>query len=367
MIYEGLDIGDIEFPENEPIDISEELEDNDSSFVTAEDEDLDEPIDNDSTPVKKSIEDLEDDDEEEDLNNSDDIEITPENNPINMLVGVLKETGIINVEDEELKENLDEDYLQNKIAETISKGKQEFIDNIENGDYKDVVDLINKGVPVAQAFQAIVQTSNYSDIDADSLDTEDFKQIIKDYLLAEDPDISEDEINDTIESYELANRIEAVGKKNLEKLQKNEEKQRLEIKAKVDEANALKVKQYDEFKNSYIEKVNSSKEIIPGIPVNDITKKTLIESKFKRDKDGKTKFNKVIESKPDLLTQIEYFVNVLEGDWSKLNASLKTKAVKELKSTVDSKEPVKKSTGGFDSRVMEKWLKRTTFNKNNLK
>jgi len=294
--------------------------------------------------------------EDEETSTQDDY--TPEKNPINILAGVLKDSGVISVSDEDLTQHLDEDYLTNQIKSEIEKGKDEFIEGIENKDYKDVVTLINKGVPINQAFEAVVKTAQYSNLNFDEFDEEDHKILIRDEMLSNDPETSEEDITEAIETFELANNLSKMAKKSFEKLQRNEIKQREVLKKQVDIQNQEKLKQIQEHKENFEKKIKEAKEIIPGIPINDGVRKIILDSEFKKDKEGKSKFNKIIESKPELLDQIKYFVNVLEGDWAKLNNGLKTKAVKDLKSKLDNPVQNKSKLSTIDTRAIERYLNR---------
>jgi len=278
------------------------------------------------------------------LDNKDTKEDTPNSdNKLSPFAAVLKEKGVLpNIDLKELSKLNSEDqidYLVDKQDELIANGISQWIDTLPPV-LQRVVENYAEGVPLNRILNVVDKLTEYSSIKEEDLVKDDamMKRVLledkisKGYSKAD----AEEEIDSLVD-------LEKPAKSALKRLQAEQIN-----KLDVDKQRALKDKNAFEQRNrdtiNYVSKiVKDSKEIIPGLPLNEMSKSRIMESMFQPvdyDKNGNpiSKVQAMRNEDPIRFElAIHYLADITNGftDYSKLVKSAKTNAVKELEKELD--------------------------------
>ena len=317
---------------------------------------------------EETLEEVEEDDiKDENNNNSSSDESF---SPVTSLASSLFEEGVLaSMTEEEVKNIKSGTDLINAIKKQIKEN--EFADLSD--EEKDYLDAIRKGVPVEDYIKSKEAYDSYSSIDDEDLESEENKnlrfQLIKNSFLLKGIDAEKAE-KLTKRTFDTGEDIEDA-KTALEEL-KNYEKSNIEnLKAeKEKERQAVIKKQAEEF-NTIKNLVNTTEEVIPGLRVDDNTKKEverLITKPFTKDSNGNQVnevIGKMIEDK-NYFVKLHYLHHLTEGftKFDKLVNKAKTQAVKSLEEKLRLQDsrigstkqsiPSKSNDGLF--RVIDKFI-----------
>lgn len=248
----------------------------------------------------------------------DDVEVNS-SSLVKQLVEAFAKDGVLAVDDEDIKAVKDFEGIKDLIAKTIKTN--EYSDLSEEA--KSALEAIRKGVPVDR----VVQNYN-TELTLSNIDEEDFVE-------AED---DEDEVAD--QKKDLRQKLiyqdllskgysEAVARSKTEKSFRNnddEEDAKIAATALLEKIKERKVadlvaaedraKDIEKQKEVFVESINNTKELVPGLPLTNDVKKWLVQSMTTptgRTKDGKVRTvvsDKRAEDQTGFDTKLNYYIKL---------------------------------------------------------
>lgn len=246
------------------------------------------------------------------------------------------DNDILDLNDEEKEVDFSKEGLQTLIQETVEKKSTEAINTFKEGlgtDAKGLLDVLEKGGNV-EDYVKMNQQIDFSNIALESSDGKDYQKnqsyLVEDWMKLQD--YEQDEIDDTINDYIESGMLKkqaTIAQKKLTKWQENENKSLLEGKeqALVEQAKAEKVAAV-EFKDSVLETRD-----ISGFQVTEGKAKKLYDFITKKDKEGKTSFDKTDTAENRML----YAYFAMEGfDKEKLSKDIASTQARTLKKKLSS-------------------------------
>lgn len=235
------------------------------------------------------------------------------------------EEGLLEGYDEEMEDT--PEAFQSMIEKTIEKGVEDYKNSFANPLSKQFLDYIENGGDPSQ-FMSMVSGPDYSKIDPDRVaDSEAMqKQLLRDQLAAQGED--QNEIEDIIEAFENSGQLEKQANRALTKLQKSQEKQRLDaIEAQKQQAADIKKKNQERLEE--LEGSINSAEEIGGFTLTKKAKKDFFNYMTKIDpKTGKTKLMADSENEDKQLLMAYLYFNDFKFD--KLEKKIASKETKSL-------------------------------------
>jgi hypothetical protein len=279
-------------------------------------------------------------------------EVPAENNtdssPVKALASFLKEKGIIEYTDEELRD--EDDFISESVQKTISKQVDEYKNSLPE-EIKQLVELYEDGVPLGALLEKEREIFEYSQVDITKIkDNINLQKTLVNNFYSEIGESSE-EIKERIQEFEDSGILEKEATRALNKLKIIQEQQKQDIIAQTQQQKKMREDRYREQLTRLQDTLKNTKEFIPGIATNEAEKKAVFEgiTKFSNGK------NKVMEfmDKPENYVLISYIANALKGDFSKLKKATTTQALNDIKSTISS-TPKKSVFSGVDQTILKK-------------
>lgn len=333
---EQLSIEDLENSSNDNQEIQNEKNDNENFSDNQQDSSLlDENLNEELKEFdidEASFEDINEENVSEDNDSSSDESFSP----VTSLASSLFEEGVLS--------SLTEDDIKNiKSGEDLISAVKKQIQENEFSDLteeqREYLDAIRKGVSLEEFAKAKETYDSYNSITEDDLVEEDNKnlrfQLIKNSFLLKGIEADKAE-KLTKRAFDLGEDVEDA-KNALDEL-KDYEKKSIETikKQKEEERKEIFKKQEEEF-NSIKNLINTTEEVIPGLKVDENSKKAvekLISRPFTKDKNGNQVnevIGKMIEDK-NYFVKLHYLHHITDGftKFDKLVSRAKTQAVKSL-------------------------------------
>ena len=265
-------------------------------------------------------------------------------------------------EEGNLSFDLDEKELQDIIEKNGEAGAMAYLWNKESefresrlkdmyeDDVKEFIELKDSGVDPERAKELMHSKIQFSTITPEQLEgegegAEELRRKVLKQDLINRTDLSEDEVDDQVESIILSGKDTDKAKKALGMINKfNNEQIALEKKAQAD-AEKVQAEQAKATRESMVKKINESKEIIPGYPISKQglknIEKMILEPAVKT-KDGRVlngvwaKFN---ENPEQSLIKLAAIMDsgIWDGKIDKLQKVAETKTAQKLEGLIKTK------------------------------
>lgn len=279
---------------------------------------------------------------------------TQEDSSLKVFASWLGDKGLVDYDEETFEDS--EDGLKKLMSSTVEKEVEKYKQSLPEDVHK-LVEFVEAGGDPKQFMDLYYNQSSWADFKLE--DEADSKTVLKEYLKAQGED--EDEITETLDTYEVSGILEKKAKAALTKLQNAEkgyQEQLVEVQKKYDaEQKVLAKQQYDKFKEDLY-----SKEDIQGFKLTPKTKDKLWDYIMKPDKTGKTELQKHNETNQNAQFMYAYLA-MNDWDLTKLEKEVKNKVNSELASKLsnfkDGRSKLKsgqsdsfsseKSTGNFSA------------------
>lgn len=274
--------------------------------------------------------------------------IVEEDSSIKVFASWLGEKGLVDFDAETFEDS--EDGLKKLMSSTVEREVENYKKSLPE-DVHRLVEFIEAGGNPKDYLDTYYGQASWSDFDV--IDDDSQKIVLREYLKAQGE--SEEEITETLDTYEVFGILEKKSKAALSKLQgfeKQYQEQIFESQKKIDAENKIAAKkQYDDFKaNLY------AKEDIQGFKLTPKLKDNLWDFIMKPDKSGKTGLQKHNETNENAQFMYAYLA-MNDWDISKLEIQVKNKVNSELSNRLsnskgDSRSKIK--SGQSDSFGQEK-------------
>jgi hypothetical protein len=261
---------------------------------------------------------------------------------------ILAENGILS---EELLEGFDGTaeglmgLMQKQIDSQIEDYKASLPDEV-----KSLIDNYEEGVPFDQLIQTKSAKIAYSNIEDSRLEEDENlqKYILKDYLLA--TGMKEAKVNKMIEKFEDSGELFDEAKDALGELKEMYGRHEEQLKEQAKKVRLEAEKEVKETLKLIEETVKAKTEIIPGVKLNDRSKRDLLEvlTKPVKMKNGQEVNRVVAERSKDPLNfdlTLAHLINlgVFDGKWDSVLGAASKKPFKDLEQAVKTGD--KKITG----------------------
>lgn len=259
----------------------------------------------------------------------------------------LGDKGLVDYDESSFEDS--EDGLKKLMSETVEKEVQNYKNSLPEDVHK-LVEFVEAGGNPKDFMDVYYNQSSWLDFKLE--DENDHKTVLKEYLKAQGED--EEEINETLDTYEVSGILEKKAKTALTKLQsleKTYQEQVVEAQKKYDvEQKALAKKQYEEFKSELY-----AKEEIQGFKLTPKMKDNLWDFIMKPDKTGKTGLQKHNETNKNAQFMYAYLA-MNDWDLSKLEKQVKNKVNSQLAEKLSNFKDgrTKLKSGQSDSFTQEK-------------
>jgi hypothetical protein len=272
---------------------------------------------------------------------------TSEDSSLKVFASWLGDKGLVDYDEETFEDS--EDGLKKLMSSTVEKEVERYKQSLPEDVHK-LVEFVEAGGDPKQFMDLYYNQSSWADFKLE--DESDSKAVLKEYLKAQGED--EDEINETLDTYEVSGILEKKAKTALTKLQnaeKSYQEQLVEVQKKYDaEQKELAKKQYEDFKAKLY-----AKDEIQGFKLTPKMKDNLWDFIMKPDKTGKTGLQKHNETNENAQFMYAYLA-MNDWDMSKLEVKVKNKVNSELASKLsnfkDGRSKLK--TGQNDSFSQER-------------
>lgn len=279
-----------------------------------------------------------------------------EESSLKVFASWLGEKGIVDYDEETFEDT--EDGVENLVIGSISKGIQEYKNSLPE-DFHKLVEFVEAGGNAKNFIDLYYNNNSWEDFEIN--DEKSQREVVEEFLKGQAADntgnISKEDledINETLDTYEVSGIMEKKAKIALNKLQvgeKNYKSQIVEAQKKYDiEQRAVAKKQVEDLKDTLFKK-----EDIQGFKLTPKLKENLWDFIIKPDKTGKTGLQKHNETNQDAQFMYAYLAM---NDWNleKLERQVKTKINSELASKLgnfkDSRSKMK--SGQTDNFAGEK-------------
>jgi len=271
-----------------------------------------------------------------------------ESSNLKVFASWLGEKGLVDYDEETFEDS--EDGLKKLMSSTVEREVENYKKSLPE-DVHRLVEFIEAGGDPKNYMDTYYGQASWNDFKVD--DEESQKTVLREYLKALGED--EDEITETLDTYEVSGILEKKSKAALNKLQVSEKEyqnQVFESQKKYDaEQKVIAKKQYDDFKADLY-----AKEDLQGFKLTPKVKDNLWDFIMKPDKTGKTGLQKHNETNTNSQYMYAYLA-MNDWDLSKLEQKVKTKVHSDLASrlsnTKDSRSKIKsgQSDGFADQRA----------------
>lgn len=252
---------------------------------------------------------------------------TEESSTLKVFASWLGEKGLVDYDEETFEDS--EDGLKKLMSSTVEKEVEKYKQGLPEDVHK-LVEFVEAGGNPKDFMDAYYNQSSWADFKLE--DESDSKTVLKEYLKAQGED--EEEINETLDTYEVSGILEKKAKAALTKLQNAEkgyQEQLVEVQKKYDaEQKVLAKKQYEDFKAELY-----AKEEIQGFKLTPKMKDNLWDFIMKPDKTGKTGLQKHNETNQNAQFMYAYLA-MNDWDLTKLEKQVKNKVNSELASKLSN-------------------------------
>lgn len=239
----------------------------------------------------------------------------------------LGEQGLVDYNEESFEDS--EDGLKTLVGATIEREVQNYKNSLPEDVHK-LVEFVEAGGNPKDFMEAYYNNKSWGEYEVDSDAAQ--KVVLREYLRAQGEE--DEDIEETLDTYEVSGILEKKAKVALNKLQayeKSYQEQLIEAQKKYDaEQRVLAKKQYEEFKSNLY-----SKEEIQGFKLTPKMKDNLWNFIMVPDKTGKTGLQKHNETNENAQFLYAYLA-MNEWDLSKLERQVKTKVNSELASKLSN-------------------------------
>lgn len=246
---------------------------------------------------------------------------TSEDSSLKVFASWLGDKGLVDYDEETFEDS--EDGLKKLMSSTVEKEVERYKQSLPEDVHK-LVEFVEAGGDPKQFMDLYYNQSSWADFKLE--DESDSKAVLKEYLKAQGED--EDEINETLDTYEISGILEKKAKAALTKLQnaeKSYQEQLVEVQKKYDaEQKELAKKQYEDFKAKLY-----AKDEIQGFKLTPKMKDNLWDFIMKPDKTGKTGLQKHNETNENAQFMYAYLA-MNDWDMSKLEVKVKNKVNSDL-------------------------------------
>lgn len=318
----------------------------------------------------------EDDEDQEELENLEEIEdkntpssqdnkdSSPSSSLYKAFTEALAEEGVIPEYNEEefetaLKEGKEpQEILMDNIRNTIRAEVDNYKNSLSDED-RALYEAKEKGIPLDALGQVRAVKKQYESINEDSLSEDESLQekLVKEDLKSRG--FSDDEIDDTIESFKDTNKLEARSKSSLERLKTAADEKEKDLIKQNEQALEDQKKQKEEDLKQIKNFLNDKKEIVPGLKINEKSVEAVIDSMTKpvaKDDKGNL-YNKLMVNQarnPQAFNAMLHYYNTLglfnidengnaSPDFSKITKKAISKATNKLASALET------NSGSFKS------------------
>lgn len=268
---------------------------------------------------KKEVKDLEDEDKTPKAPVAE--EVVSEESSLKVFASWLGEKGLVDYDEESFEDS--EEGLKKLMSSTVEREVERYKQSLPEDIHK-LVEFVEAGGDPKQFMDIYYNQSSWAEFKLE--DEADHKVVLKEYLKAQGED--EEDINETIDTYEVSGILEKKAKTALIKLQnaeKSYQEQLVEQQRKYDaQQKELAKKQYEEFKERLY-----AKDEIQGFKLTPKMKDNLWDFIMKPGKDGKTGLQKHNETNENAQFMYAYLA-MNDWDLSKLETKVKNKVSSEL-------------------------------------
>jgi len=276
-------------------------------------------------PTKKVEAELEE--EVEELSKKEIQQSSDEASSLKVFASWLGEQGLVDFNEESFEDS--EEGLKNLVGATIEREVQNYKNSLPEDVHK-LVEFVEAGGDPKAFMEAYYNNKSWGEYEVDSEASQ--KIVLREYLKAQGEE--DEDIEETLDTYEVSGILEKKAKVALNKLQayeKSYQEQLVEAQKKYDaEQRVLAKKQYEEFKaNLY------AKEDIQGFKLTPKMKDNLWNFIMVPDKAGKTGLQKHNETNENAQFLYAYLA-MNDWDLSKLERQVKTKVNSELASKLSN-------------------------------
>ena len=269
------------------------------------------------------------------------------------IIDHLIKRGVLDVEDEELK---DEDFSDDSIIEkvtvkTVERKIQKKLEQYPEK-LKKAIEWVDNGGDIDQFYNYYYNNIRYSDISLSADDAEMQKAILSDYLSTQGHD--EDVVKNKIEKYELSGILEDEADTALKQLQKIEAKQEKEREeTQKTQKEQKRIKELEEWNN--LKKAVLEAEEIAGFTVTPKVREKLWEhmTKVVDKASGKTKLQLNNETKGLNAKLLYAYLDMVDFDISKLEKQVKSKVTSDLRKNLGKFSDGRAKPNGSRSHVVE--------------
>ena len=233
----------------------------------------------------------------------------------------LGEKGLVDYDEETFEDS--EEGLKKLMSSTVEREVKNYKDSLPE-DFHKLLEFVEAGGDPKDFMSVYYNDASWNDFEVDSDVTQ--KIALRELMKMQGEDA--EDIEETLDTYEVSGILEKKGKLALTKLrsiEKNQQDLVFESQKKYDaEQKVLMKKQYEDFKSNLYKK-----EEIQGFKLTPKVKDHLWEFMMKTDKQGKTGLQKHNETNEDAQLLYAYLAM---NDWnlSKLEVQVKTKVASEL-------------------------------------
>ena len=272
---------------------------------------------------------------------------TSEDSSLKVFASWLGDKGLVDYDEETFEDS--EDGLKKLMSSTVEKEVEKYKQSLPEDVHK-LVEFVEAGGDPKQFMDLYYNQSSWADFKLE--DEADAKVVLKEYLKAQGED--EEEINETLDTYEVSGILEKKAKAALTKLQNAEktyQEQLVEVQKKYDaDQKVLAKKQYEDFKAELY-----AKEEIQGFKLTPKTKDKLWDFIMKPDKTGKTELQKHNETNKNAQFMYAYLA-MNNWDLSTLEVQVKNKVNSDLANKLSNFKDgrSKMKSGQSDSFSQEK-------------
>ena len=272
---------------------------------------------------------------------------TSEDSSLKVFASWLGDKGLVDYDEETFEDS--EDGLKKLMSSTVEKEVEKYKQSLPEDVHK-LVEFVEAGGDPKQFMDLYYNQSSWADFKLE--DEADSKTVLKEYLKAQGED--EEEIKETLDTYEVSGILEKKAKAALTKLQNAEkgyQEQLVEVQKKYDaEQKVLAKKQYEDFKAELY-----AKEEIQGFKLTPKMKDNLWDYIMKPDKTGKTGLQKHNETNKNAQFMYAYLA-MNDWDLSKLEVQVKNKVNSDLANKLSNFKDgrSKMKSGQSDSFSQEK-------------
>lgn len=238
--------------------------------------------------------------------------------------------GFLEYEEDEFQD--DEDWVETKLFETLSKKAESSLDP----EIRRINELYKKGVSLETLIRARVEEEKLESIDDVTIQENETvaENVVRTYLTTV-LEHEEEDVDETITSFKDAGILAKEALKAKPKIIKYNEKM-VEAERKQAELDRQeRVRQENERMTILKKIVDTTPEFIKGVPVAEVEKGKLYEGITKKDRAGLTEYQKKLMD-PEMQMKVAQFVILMDGDLSKLSDKLKTKITTEMKKQTNS-------------------------------